>query len=174
MDVQTTITGLLLKKTYNHRNLGPPVQREGRQSTNGVGWVTCLTSGTPIFLQASRKFSTFLRHLAMLSLGWKHKDTFTQQDYFSENKQNTFHQDYEVLVEIRNKILDIYLSSRRSGLTVWDVPLQARARGCCQQSVAECDWPDGRARRRPSERTRGLQEGRPSVCSRCSEEKTTV
>lgn len=38
-----------------------------------------LTSGTPIFLQASRKFSTFLRHLAMLSLGWKKKHT-TQKD----------------------------------------------------------------------------------------------
>lgn len=33
------------------------------------------TSGTPIFLQASRKFSTFRRHLAMPSLGWKESRT---------------------------------------------------------------------------------------------------
>lgn len=33
----------------------------------GGHWLTC---GTPIFLHASKKFSTFLRHLAMLSLGW--------------------------------------------------------------------------------------------------------
>lgn len=30
-----------------------------------------ITCGTPSFLQASKKFSTFLRHLAMLSFGWK-------------------------------------------------------------------------------------------------------
>lgn len=30
----------------------------------------CITCVTPSFLQASKKFSTFLRHLAMLSFGW--------------------------------------------------------------------------------------------------------
>lgn len=34
-----------------------------------------LTSGTPCFLQASRKFSTFRRHLAMPSLGWKQRQS---------------------------------------------------------------------------------------------------
>lgn len=42
--------------------------------------VARLTSGTPIFLQASRKFSTFLRHLAMLSLGWGKKKHTAQED----------------------------------------------------------------------------------------------
>lgn len=38
-------------------------------------WWCCqiITWETPNFLQASRKFSTFLRHFAMLSLGYKKK-----------------------------------------------------------------------------------------------------
>lgn len=34
-------------------------------------WIDNITCVTPIFLQASKKFSTFRRHLAMLSFGWR-------------------------------------------------------------------------------------------------------
>ena len=34
-------------------------------------YIVLFTCATPIFLQASRKFSTFRRHLAWFSLGWK-------------------------------------------------------------------------------------------------------
>lgn len=54
----------------------------GGREARGLGVlrrVARLTSGTPILLQASRKFSTFLRHLAMLSLGWKKKTKHTTQ-----------------------------------------------------------------------------------------------
>lgn len=37
------------------------------------------TCGTPIFLQASRKFSTFRRHLAMLSFGWERKTLYVRK-----------------------------------------------------------------------------------------------
>lgn len=73
-----------------------PVQRSsyavrGRWAGGGAGGgaYSCqaapLTCGTPIFLQASRKFSTFLRHLAMLSLGWKGKKKKTPQQHKAKN-----------------------------------------------------------------------------------------
>lgn len=46
-------------------------KKKKRLFPGGTTTRSALTSGTPIFLQASRKFSTFRRHLAMPSLGWK-------------------------------------------------------------------------------------------------------
>lgn len=48
----------------------------GTQEVGGGHWLTC---GTPILLQASKKFSTFLRHLAMLSFGWRAAEQNNEQ-----------------------------------------------------------------------------------------------
>lgn len=66
-----------IKTMYVHRhsnfcwNKVPWGYRKGRDFASLWWLVNIITCGTPIFLQASKKFSTFLRHLAMLSFGWR-------------------------------------------------------------------------------------------------------
>lgn len=105
-----------------------------------------LTSGTPIFLQASRKFSTFLRHLAMPSLGWKQSRTET---IWKKNLQE-----------------DLSPEQTERGL-----PQQVRERGCQKPSEGERDWRGGRARLHPSGTVPGPRGGWASAGSRCSEGK---
>ncbi len=105
-------------------------------------WFLKTTWGTPILRQASRKFSTFRRHLAIVSLGWK------------ERKHET---DAMLCTDTETQANPESLS-----------PLPVRGHGCSVWTGDAHGWPDGTTRPRQSKLPRDQWVRTPWVGTRCS------
>lgn len=126
------------------------------------------TCDTPNFLQASRKFSTFLRHLAMLSFGCgtEFVNSYMEKFYcffilYMFKIFLPFFSSWQVvcfgLRDLKQQVFNRYL------------PLLGRVHGCWPLTEDECDWPDGTGQRHPSEQLRHRPAARPLVWTPGSE-----
>lgn len=98
-------------------------------------WETKSTWGTPILRHASRKFSTFRRHLAIVSLGWKERKKIWNCMY-SYAQTHTYTKTYKCSYE-QNKCQS-------------HLPLPVRVHGCSVWIGDARGWPDGTTRPRQS------------------------